>query len=205
MLKRAHHPRQYLLPTVRQRKKWEEPTFQPITNARSQACAGPCTVIQTTLPCCVRALACMAGLLMAAPHAAWFPACPLASYSEPLVVLVQNTADTLGGTNAAARAIELLSKRCAKEWLRCCVNVAEWHCNATHNYDCLSIQTLAGRRRPSEERNFDILYKTAAVHESRRQTRREEGLAAELQVPIRFASAASACKGHLAAQWGARM
>lgn len=37
VLKRAHHPRQYLLPTVRQRKKWEEPTFQPETNARSQA------------------------------------------------------------------------------------------------------------------------------------------------------------------------
>ncbi len=45
------------------------------------------------------------------------------------------------------------------------------------------VQVLAQRRRPPDQKGYDILHKTAAVVEGRRDVRRQAAAAAEMQVP----------------------
>lgn len=50
----------------------------------------------------------------------------------------------------------------------------------------LSTQALAQRRRPADQKGYDILYSAAAAAESRRDERRQAATAAEMQVKLLY-------------------
>lgn len=131
--------------------------------------------------------ACHQQTLAGAPPA--HPRAPSAQVIQPFMVM-RAVREQLPATIGAVAAFFGL----APALLRCLLSVkdrtigtggAASHYHPSTEVGGSATQALAERRRPTQERNCDILHKTAALHEERRQTRREEAAAAEMQVPRR--------------------